>query len=292
MSDTPQEPGGPAEPPLSGEPDITRADLPPLDPDLAAWFAGGPAPAMPPEVWSRIEVALAAEPPFTPGLPGDPAPEVAVAASVSDLGAHRARRSRVLPILAGAAGVVLVGAVVIPSMRAGDAPTPVADGGSPAAVAATNPSVMDSTATRAQAEAVAMPRMMMSTGTQYASAQMPTQVSTLLSTAGISTADQVIDMATAEPPVDVSPVGTEGFTASEALLADCLARLGMSPDAMPTLIIDRATYDGQDAGVILAMKESGSQGETPAVLDVVVIGAQCTDDDVARAQHFEYAVTP
>ena len=291
MSDSPDDPG------------LTGADLPPLDPDLAAWLADAPAPAMPPEVWSRIEAALAAEPPFTSGMDDQPplvagaagAADAAPGAPVADLGAHRARRSRVLPVLAGAAGVVLIGAVVLPAMRAGNAPAPVADGGgAPASVAASaaSPGMVGSSDSAARAETVAMPRMMMSTGTQYASAQMPTQLSTLLSTAGISTADQVVDMASAEPPTDINPVGTEGFTASEDSLADCLARLGMSPDRMPTLIIDRATYDGQDAGVIVAMKESGSQGETPAVLDVVVVGAQCTDEDVAQAQHFEYAVTP
>ena len=91
-------------------------DLPPLDPELAAWLASDPPPPMPEEVWARLEARLAAEPPLVPS-------------GVVDLGSERAKRrgGRLLPVLAGAAGLALVGAVVLPTLRSSD-PTPVAEG--------------------------------------------------------------------------------------------------------------------------------------------------------------------
>lgn len=264
--------------------------LPPLDPELAEWFASAPAPAMPPEVWDRIEGALAAQPPFTPS--GEvPAAAVAAPATVADLSERRERRgrSRALPILAGAAGLVLVGAVVVPAMRGGDAPAPVAEGngGQPAVIADPNPSP-DMVAS---APTAAMPRMMMSTGTDYASAQMPDQVQPLLVTAGLTDAASVATMSSLMP-TDVAPVGTGGFTASAESLADCMGKLGMAPDGPPTLLIDRATYDGADVGVVVTVRSLPDGAEEPAVLDVVVVGSECSDADVAAAQRFEYAVTP
>jgi len=264
--------------------------LPPLDPELAAWFASAPAPPMPPEVWDRIEKALAAQPPFTPS--GESLVAAASAsAPVADLTEHRERRSRsrALPILAGAAGLVLVGAVVIPAMRGGDAPAPVAEGngGQPAVVAEPNPSP-DMVAS---APTAAMPRMMMSTGTDYASAQMPGQVQPLLVTAGLTDAASVATMSSLMP-TDMAPVGAAGFTSSTESLADCMGKLGMTPDGPPTLLVDRATYDGADVGVVVTVRSLPDGAEDPAVLDVVVVGSECNDDDVAAAQRFEVTVAP
>ena len=286
MSDTPH---GSGDPGLSGDP------LPPLDPELAAWFASAPAPTMPPDVWTRIEAALAAEPPFTPSGDIPAVPTVASAAPIVDLDERRERksRSRALPILAGAAGVVLLGAVVIPTMRAGNAPSPVADAPAGEAASATvlspagaSPSGSGMLATRSKA----IPMVMLSTGTDYAPTAMPDQVDALLTTAGITNAATVSDMSSAEPPADMQPVGTEGFTASEDALLDCLDRLGMT--AVPPLVVDRATFGGADAGVVVGVKSIPPAEDQPAVLDVVVVGSQCSDEDVAAAQHFDFAVAP
>ena len=282
--------------------DTPESDLPPLDPELAAWFAAAPSPTMPPEVWDRIETALAAEPPFAPEAPAKPplsdrpggaAKPPLSDSNVIDLGEQRERRrSKVLPILAGAAGVVLVGAVVIPAMRAGNAPAPVTEaapgGGASAALAVPGSATPDV----ANPRRAAMPHMMMSTGTDYASAAMPDQVGSLLATAGITDAAAVADMSEAEPPVAVETVGADGFTATAETLTDCLERLGMAAEDSPALVIDRATYDGADAAVIVAVKSLADPTAEPAVLDVVVVGSQCSEDDVAAAEHFEYAVAP
>lgn len=263
--------------------------LPPLDPELAAWLAAAPAPPMPPEVWERIEGALAAQPPFTASEAG-PAAAATPSASVSDLSEHRRRRSRVLPVLAGAAGVVLVGAVVVPAMRAGNAPAPVADqaGGAPASVVAAPDPSPDMVAAPKSA---AMPRMMMSTGTDYASDAMPDQVAPLLQTAGLTDAAAVATMSSTLP-TDLAPVGTGGFTSSPESLADCMGRLGMTPDGPPALVVDRATFDGADVGVVVTVNTLPASAGEPAVLDVIVVGSACSDADIAGAQRFEYAVTP
>lgn len=122
--------------------DIPR-DLPPLDPDLAAWLAQSPPPVMPEAVWDRLSGALAAEE-FARAHGGSAAE--AAGGSVATLSGARsaraARRGRTLwPILAGAAGVVLVGAVAVPALRGGggapvaDAPAPVTSAETQGAVA-------------------------------------------------------------------------------------------------------------------------------------------------------------
>jgi len=274
------------------DPGTTGAPLPPLDPELAAWFAAAPAPPMPPQVWQRIEGALAAQPPFTPSAEAPGTAAATAAAPVADLAAHREkRRSRVLPVLAGAAGVVLVGAVVIPAMRAGNAPTdvaPVGGGGSPASVVAeANPAE----APALSSTAAPMPHMMVSTGTDYASAQMPDQVAPLLATVGLTDAAAVATM-TRSLPTDVAPVGDGGFTASAESLADCMGRLGMVSDGDAPLLVDRATYDGSDVGVVVSVESTPASPSDPVVLDVVVVGSECSEADVASAERFQVTVAP
>lgn len=273
------------------DPGTTGEPLPPLDPGLAAWFAAAPAPPMPPQVWDRIEAALAAEPAFTPSGEAPAAAAATTAAPVADLAAHREkRRSRVLPVLAGAAGVVLVGAVVIPAMRAGNAPTPVAeDAGGSAASALVAPDPTPDM--MRQAPTAAMPRMMMSTGTDYASGAMPEQVAPLLATAGLTNAADVATMSSMTP-AELAPVGNAGFTASGEALADCMGKLGMTPEGPPALVVDRATYDGADVGVVVTVNALPDGAQAPAVLNVVVVGSACTDADVAAAQRFEFTVAP
>lgn len=120
--------------------DIPR-DLPPLDPDLAAWLAQAPQPVMPEAVWDRLSAALAAEEfARAHGASAEAGGSVATLAEARGTGSRR--RGRTLwPILAGAAGVVLVGAVAVPALRGGggapvaDAPAPVASAETQGAVA-------------------------------------------------------------------------------------------------------------------------------------------------------------
>lgn len=252
-------------------------DLPPLDPDLASWLAADSAPPMPDEVWERLEARLAAEPPLVP-------------AGVVDLAAERSRRGRraVLPVLVGAAGVALVGAVVLPSLQS-SSPPPVADGvstGQPA-LAAGAPAAEATSSVKAPApapnSAAAMPRAMVATGTDYTVASLPDQVSTLLSDAGMADSAAVAAVMSASPQQTQMP--GVGLASSPEALAECLGRLGLPPESVP-LVLDSATVEGRAGSVIVTLGASDSAGQ-PTALHVVAVGQDCSDDDVTAARHWD-----
>lgn len=271
-------------------------DLPPIDPDLAAWLASDPAPAMPGEVWETISARLAAEPPLiaSRSVPADDS------AQVIDLGAERVRRrSRALPVLAGAAGLVLVGAVVVPSMRSAD-PAPVADGVSPSApllaVPAPGGSAKEAAPSGVAASAPAnpegagatvaepvVPRAIVATGTDYTAEALPAQVVTLIADAGMADGISVATAMTASPSTTAMP--GSGLAASPEALADCLTRLGLTPDAVP-LVLDTATIDGRDGSVIVTAGNLDPTGR-PTTLHVVAVGQECNESDVLEAKHWD-----
>ena len=272
-------------------------DLPPMDPELSAWLASDPAPAMPDDVWAGLEARLAAEPPLVP-------------AGVVDLAQERTKRRgrRVLPVLAGAAGIALVGAVVLPSMRASD-PTPVAEGptgaltvsspegaetrgsdgpppmdqGPSPAAAAPGSSQTPDPAPNPTITSVVMPRAMLSSGTDYTADALPAQVTSLLASTGMSDGTAVAEAMTASPTATAMP--GSGLASSPEALADCLGRLGLAPDAVP-LVLDAATIDGRAGSVIVTVTESVPPGE-PTTLHAVAVGQDATEEDVAAARHWD-----
>lgn len=270
-------------------------DLPPLDPELRAWLASDPPPPMPEEVWARLEARLAAEPPLVPS-------------GVVDLGSERAKRrgGRLLPVLAGAAGLALVGAVVIPSLRSSD-PTPVAEGptgalavSSPEGVstrgsdsppltdqgpspAATGSSQTPEPAPSPTVETAVMPRAMLASGTDYTAEALPAQVTSLLASTGMADSTAVAEAMIASPTATAMP--GSGLASSPEALADCLGRLGLAADAVP-LVLDAATIDGQAGSVIVTVTEAVPPGE-PTTLHAVAVGQDCTDADVAAARHWD-----
>lgn len=129
-----------------------------------------------------------------------------------------------------------------------------------------------------------MPAAIKATGTNYTPAQINEQARALLASAGF---DQPVDVAQFDPSTAPlpDPLGEGGFTASAEQLVDCLQRLGVDDQTMP-LVVDRATYDGHDAGVVVLAHATGAE---PA-LDVVVVEAACTDDDIANAMHYALAL--
>jgi len=265
-------------------------DLPPLDPELAAWLAADSTPAMPEEVWASLQARLAAEPPLSG--PSDPRglPE-----GVADLSEQRRKtRVRVLPLLAGAAGVALVGAVVIPTMRSAD-PVPVAEG--PAGVLAVTSSAgpdpeppVQSPPAPALGSPAAMPRTVLTSGTDYTTEALPEQVVTLLASTGMADGSAVADAMVASPAATVLP--GVGLASSPEALADCLGRLGLPAESLP-LVLDAATIDGRAGSVIVTVTEAAAEppGE-PLTLHAVAVGQDCTDDDVAAARHWDVPLAP
>lgn len=288
-------------------PEADRSELPDLDeayPEVAAWLAAHPAPVMPADVWDRLESVLAEQSPLsTPGV-------------IPLHGATRRRQRRVVPLLGAAAGLVLVGAVGIPVVLGGSAANqPVADGMTTASTAvpsdpvaaapsASTPDPEPTTApsTPAQpspdpgSDVMAVPaRLLVASGTDYSAGTMAPQVTSLLSTAGITDgADLAEDVVTihSSTPRGLPPlIGGDGFTADVDQLRDCLGRLHAARGgdaagvAMPALLVDRAAFDGSDAGVVVMLHTE--PGRAP-YLDVAVVGPECTDADVAGAVWFRY----
>lgn len=251
-------------------------DLPPLDSDLAAWLASDPSPAMPAEVWTGIEARLAAEPALGSGEAGPPA-------GVVDLGAERSRRrSRALPVLAGAAGIALVGVIVVPILQ-NSSPPVVADGGT-----TSNPVVASDAAPLAAApEAASMPRAMVATGTDYTSQTTPIQVASLLASAGMADTRSVESAMTAAPTLSAMP--GVGLASSPEALAACLERLGLPPQSVP-LVVDAATVEGRAGSAIVTIDERSPA--QPLTLHVVAVGQDCTEEDAAAALHWDIPLVP
>lgn len=273
--------------PRDVDPQEIGGDLPPLDPELAAWLATDPAPPMPTDVWARLEASLAAEPSLVP-------------AGVVDLEAERTRRRprRVLPLLVGAGGLVLVGAVVLPTMQTAS-PPPVADGavsGQPA-VAVTTPTEggsagSDGTGAPAPdasppltAPAPGMPRAMVATGTDYTADALPAQVTTLLASTGMVDRAAIAEMMATPLEDAASAMPGTGLASSPEALADCLGRLGLPAGSVP-LLLDTSTVEGVQGSVIVTVGASDTSG-VPTSLHVVAVGQDCGDDDVATARHWD-----
>ena len=266
-------------------------ELPPLDPELAAWLASDTPGPMPADVWAGIEARLAAEPALIPAGSAD-------SRGVVDLGAERSRRRsrRALPLLVGAAGLVVAGAVVLPAVQT-SSPAPVADGASsaqPAVVAAAPSPDASGDGEVASAPASAspdsaprtepvMPRTMVATGTDYTADALPAQVTTLLATAGMSDSTAVAAAMAASPATATLP--GVGLASSPEALADCLGRLGLPSGSVP-LVLDTATVDGRDGSVVVTVGSTDSVG-LPTSLHIVAVGQECTDDDVAAARHWD-----
>lgn len=270
-------------------------ELPPLDPELAAWLASDTPGPMPADVWAGIEARLAAEPALIPAGSAD-------SRGVVDLGAERSRRRsrRALPLLVGAAGLVIAGAVVLPAVQT-SSPAPVADGASsaqPAVVAAApSPDASGDGGVASAPEAASpdaspnastgtepvMPRTMVATGTDYTADALPAQVTTLLATAGMSDSTAVAAAMAASPATATLP--GVGLASSPEALADCLGRLGLPSGSVP-LVLDTATVDGRDGSVIVTVGSTDSVG-VPTSLHIVAVGQDCTDDDVVAARHWD-----
>lgn len=275
------------------DPDFFEGDLPPLDADLASWLGSDTPSAMPPEVWAQIESRLAQEPPLLIATPA------VTDLAVTDLAVERGQRRRrgvLLPVLAGAAGLVLVGAVVLPSLRGGDT---VADGGSGPAVTGVSSPTTTAPGPATQAEAVpdgnqvadappTTPRTMVATGINYASDSMPAQLTTLLATSGFADPGAV-SAAVAATPAAMTMAG-DGLGASPEALADCLGRLGLPVTSTP-LLVDMATFNGAKAGVIVTVDSPG-EAVAPRSLHVVAVGWDCDEADVTAARHWDLPLAP
>lgn len=197
---------------------------------------------MPDAVWARLQLALAQE---------------------ADSTQRRRRRSPWLPGLAAAAAVVVVGALLWPTLG-GERAEPVA---APEAVTmqaapASAAAAADQSMTRI-APAASVP--VLESGTDYDADAIDASV--------IRLASNVV-------PDDTPTAGEDGFTATPEGLNDCLGAVlirAQTPDPRP-LVVDRATLDGAEVGV-LVLAPSGQRYE------VFVVDLGCSAQDPGIRLH-------
>ena len=239
--------------------------------------ADAPVAPIPSDVWGRMVAALDAQPTLATVTPLRP-------------------RRRLLPgIAAAAVAVVLVGVGVSVMRPTGstvaDAPAPSAPTPAQTAVAAKAEAVPDAAvqapppsigpmvgAAAPQTRSMIMPtRFLMSTGTDYTSEAIDQQVDGLLQKVGAASPALAGAMPT---PTAMTPVGEAGFTADLAALRDCITGL-MHSSASTALIVDRATYDGGDAGIVIVPQVDQ--------VDVWVVGPHCTAQAPTVLRHVLHA---
>ena len=217
-----------------------------------------PAEPMPAEVWAQLQAAIAAE------QDGREA-------------ARPARRTRWLAIAGAAAAVVIVGGLVIGTNRT-PTPAPVA-ANAPATLSTEQQSAIanaDPSSARIVTAGFAPARKVMASHTNYEKSHLREQVASLLAGVGVDDPSDVASMPQASTP---ETVGTTGFTATVKGLRDCLTSLTKNAAAQ-ALVVDRALFEGLDAGVLVMPTGTAAEG-TPAPtltagpLDVWVVDPAC-----------------
>ncbi len=227
-----------------------------------------PPEPMPDDVWHSLSATLDAEPVATP----------AGSATVVPLDTDRKRRwtRPGIGLVAGAAGVALVGAIVVPSLTSsGDVASTAADGGASATA--------DSESATVPMEAYAAT----TSGTKYQEEALDTQVTQLVAARSTLDAGEVSgdDLTTGSPsstPTS-STIPTEqqtpgGKTSVAAMATDpaaaqaCLEEYLKVPGVQP-LAIDIGTWLGEPAAVIVL------PAADPSSAEVWVIDPDCTGPD-------------
>jgi hypothetical protein len=251
-------------------PDLGAAPDPVADAAVAALLADLPPVPMPAPVWDRLSRVLAAEQ-AARAAAGSPAGADA-SADVVPIGTRtarreeaRTRRTRLLGGLVAAAVVVVAAGLGLSALR-GTSPGPA-----PVAAGAAEDAAVDGGA----APALQITR----TGTNYAQASFDDQVADLLASDEVQdTLPRALGAASGEAAVpveaeDVAPVGEDGFTSSWAGLRACVAGLAGSAQVQ-AIVVDRATYEGRDAGVVVLPTV-----RTTATVDVWVVEPGCGQAD-------------
>jgi hypothetical protein len=242
---------------------------------VTATLAELPPVTMPDAVWERLSAAVAAEPVLTPEG----------AATVIPIGEVRRRRSwrPGMGLVAGAAGVALIGAIVVPILNSssssdlsgGDGSVTAADRGAPAESGTVPPVayVASRTGTDYQPEALERQAtsLVASRSAFTATATLPPETSTEPSPEDTATPSDAPPATPSGTPLDSASANVLlKLTAGPAAAQACLESYLDAPGIMP-LAIDIGTWDGKPAAVIVLPNEFD-----PTAADVFVIDPDCT----------------
>lgn len=252
------------------------ADLTFLRPDAEDGIAATP---MPDGVWERISAALAAE--------GAPAATSRPAGSSRLLrwgGGLAAASVAVVAVGVGVTAFQGSGAIV-----AGDAPVATA-AAELAPLAETAPEADSADGVEAADEAapaaLAAPRQFSFAGmvppalslvdsrTDYQPAALQGQVTRLLERVGFTPKQA---MPTPSEAMDLpEDVPATGFTSSPRSLRDCITKLTEQEDST-ALMVDRSTFEGQDAGIVVAPDYDVPAAQEPdmSMIEVWVVDPDC-----------------
>ena len=241
---------------------------------------------MPDVVWERLSAALAAE----------TAPVASLEAARSS---HSARWAGGL--VAASVAILAVGvsvtvlrspgtAVVANEVAVSSAAAALSAGGATDALEA---GVLAAPEALSFAGMVPPPtRMLVDSDMPYTSTGLRSQVSTVLSAFGMGNERQAKTAMSEPAPIEIEQgVPLTGFTASAQALRDCIDRLTDQVDTT-VLLVDRSTFDGNEAGVVVAPDETAdlpaaSQPE-PSLLRVWVVDEDCNP----VAEGFTLRLTP
>lgn len=240
---------------------------------VTATLAELPPVTMPDAVWERLSASVGAEPVLTPEG----------AATVVPIGEARRRRSwrPGMGLVAGAAGVALVGAIVVPILNnsgssdlSGGDGSVAADGGAPAETASVPPVayVASRTGTDYQPEALERQAISLvaSRSAFTATATLPPEESTQPSPEDTAAPSGTPSPTPSGTPVDsATPDVVLKLTAGPAAAQACLESYLDAPGIMP-LAIDIGTWDGRPAAVIVLPDEGD-----PTAANVYVIDPDC-----------------
>ncbi len=235
--------------------------------EMAALLRDLPDVAMPEAVWTRLATALSAE----------AAPQVAAITT-----APSARRRRWLPGAAVAGVAIVATAVILPTMI--NTGANVADGPKETSAAASlQPVTLD----------LVPARHVVSTGTDYNEAAMSTQVGGLLHRVGMDSPAKMVAAPSTERPALMAPAGSApDMTTDMTALHDCLVALAGDQNLPPALVVDRATFKGGPAAVVVFLHTFDKSEPGPAAtVDVVVINPSCTEEDRKDAMRMTFEVS-
>ena len=231
---------------------------------------------MPSGVWERLEAALNAE--SDARSSGEVTASLATAglATVTEL-APRRRRSLLTGLVAAALVLVAVG-IAVPVTWGPDAEPDSIRASDSFAIENATPGLAPATVP------VSPSRQVVASGIDYSDESMPADIRQVVDSIGASSARLIADVT---PDASMTE-GQDGFTSSLPTLRSCLAWLTGS-DRIQALFVDRATYKGSPAAVVVVPASAGVS--ILESLEVWVVALDCTQKDSSILGHDMVSLT-